>query len=209
MNDIIHIIVVIEDELSLIVLRKIFNESKRSYSIYNVLGRKGCSYIDNHIQGFNNASKEIPFVILRDLDKCECPPFLLEKIFKFPIHHNLIFRIVVREIEAWLLADKESFSDFLGISKSLIPYDVETIDNPKEFIITLAKKSKKRFIREDILPRRGAKQGPGYNACLGNYVLSHWNLYSALNNSESLHRTFDVLNNFSPLNNLTASFHHS
>ena len=208
MNNTIYINVVIEDELSLIVLRKILNESQRSYSICNVLGRQGCSYIDKHIHGFNNASKGIPFVIVRDLDYCECPPYLINTILAFPKHQNLIFRIAVREIEAWLLADKKSFSSYFSINKSLIPHNVEEIDNPKEFIIKLAKKSRKRNIRDDVLPRKGAKQGPGYNACLGYYVINHWDVYTALHNSDSLHRTFDVLNNFSPLNDITASFSH-
>jgi len=36
-------------------------------------------------------------------------------------HPNFLFRVAVREVEAWLLAHREGIARFLGISEHLVP----------------------------------------------------------------------------------------
>jgi hypothetical protein len=55
-----------------------------------------------------------------------------------PQHPNLLLRVAVREVEAWLFAHKTAFAEFLGVSRDLIPDNVEQVENPKEFVVTLA-----------------------------------------------------------------------
>jgi len=123
---------------------------------------------------------------------------IIKDWFKQQVNRNLIFRIAVKEVEAWLLADIDGFSNYLGISKSLIGLNPEKIPNPKETLIQLAKRSRKRLIREDIIPRdEFVKVGPNYNDRLGDFVINHWNIERAMIYSDSLKRTFYHLKMFS------------
>ena len=101
----------IEDELSEVVLLKLLASSNR-YAVGSCFRRGGYGYLKKTIDGWNKASKSIPFVILTDLDKSECPIALLEQWLTVPRNSNLLFRVAVREVESWLLADRVNFSTF-------------------------------------------------------------------------------------------------
>jgi hypothetical protein len=115
-------------------------------------------------------------------------------------HANLVFRVAVREIESWLPADREGFADFLGIGSDLIPLQPDQIPDPKQTLVKLARRSRRRTLRESIVPRRGstAVQGPDYNGCLGDFVRGHWNRNAAAERSPSLDRTWTRLMAFKP-----------
>lgn len=96
--------------------------------------------------------------------------------------------MVVREIESWIMADKISFANYMFLSPAKIPNDIETIEDPKEFLLNLVKDSKNREIKKDMLPPRGvtSKFGPLYNDLLGDFIIGHWSLKQAIKNSRSL-----------------------
>ena len=187
----------VEDDLSEAVLRKILQDGRVVGDCYK---RGGYGYLKKNIRGFNVAAKGMPFLVLTDLDSRECAPALIEDWLPVPIHHNLLFRVAVREVESWVLADRDRFAEFLGIRKTLVPVNVDAIDDPKEGLINLARKSRKRGLREDIVPTEGstAKQGPDYNGRLKSFVEEFWNPYEAMHNSPSLERTIRAVENFQP-----------
>jgi hypothetical protein len=84
----------------------------------------------------------------------------------------MCFRVAVRETEAWLLADRERLARFLGISTSRIPLDPEAMDDPKSLMVDLARHSRRREIREDMIPRSGSGRnvGPAYVSRLIEFV---------------------------------------
>lgn len=192
---------VVEDLLSEAVALKILGESSQSFAVgTRYRGLQGSGYIRKKLTGFNRAARATPFLVLTDLDRTTCPPQLLQAWFSEPASKNLIFRIAVREVEAWLLAHRDGIATFLGIHKELIPSNVESIENPKEVLITLARKSKRRDIREDIVPPAvsTSQQGPNYNGRLIRFVEESWNPLRAMQNSESLNRAIKSLNSFTP-----------
>ncbi|MDP2982692.1 MAG: hypothetical protein Q8O92_05115 [Candidatus Latescibacter sp.] len=197
--------IVTEDALSAAVFRRLILESGQLYEIRSEYGQAGKTYIDRKLKDFNNASKALPFFVLRDLDTDECAPLLVKKFFPFPQYPNLLFRIAVREVEAWLLADIKGFSSYLGISAKKIPSQVETIMNPKEYLINLARKSRKRDIKNDIVPYKNstAKQGRNYNNRLIDFVNNFWDMKKATENSDSLLRAFLAIQKFIPLERTT------
>lgn len=190
----------VEDFLSEAVLRKILQFTRRPYETGTCFCKGGYGYLKKNIQGFNHAAKTTPFLVLTDLDNIECPPALIKEWLPHPKHPNLLFRIAVREIEAWLLAHREAFAKFLGIKIHSIPYNVDTIRDPKQFLIALAKKSKKRQLREAITPASGstARVGPDYNGQLGLFVERLWDVAIATQHSPSLKRTVKVVKDFNP-----------
>ncbi len=205
----IDINLVIEDDLSEEMLRTILKQINREFVVarsFPDLRRSGSSrgfgYIRKRLPGFNNAAKYTPFLVLADLDRNECAPTLIREWLPHNAHPNLIFRVAVKEVESWVLADRFSFSEFLGIPPTLIPLKIDEHEQaPKEFLIQLTRKSKKKEIRQAIVPKKGstAKVGIDYNGMLSYFLRNYWRLEEAVKYSDSLKRTVNALNRFKPI----------
>lgn len=160
-----------------------------------VYGKKGKSFLHQKIQGFNNAAKTWPWLVLVDLDyDAECaPPFCMEWV-PDPARY-LCFRVAVRKVESWLLADAESLSHFLGISPNSISNNPEGLDDPKREMVNLARRSRRLAIRKDIVPREGSGRsvGPAYASRMIEYVQSSWRPDVAGRKVESLRRAMVCL----------------
>ncbi len=192
----IYINLAVEDDLSEAVLRKILRSFNRAFQVKTVYKKGGFGYLKKQIKSFNQASQHIPFLVLTDLDQATCPVELITDWIKFPKNPNLIFRVAVREVESWVLADRESFAQYLGLQKEQIPRETDLLDNPKETLFQIVKKCSKREIKNSILPMKGAKIGPDYNGKLTQFITDNWKLQNAQKNSESLNRTIKCLNKF-------------
>lgn len=190
----------VEDDLSEAVLKEILRQSQRPFSIGDCLKRRGYGYLKKIIPGINHAAKGSPYLVLTDLDTNECPLALITQWLSQPKHPNLIFRVAVKEVEAWLLADRQAFSQFLTISVDLIPDDLDSVSDPKQLLIELTKKSKKRYLRDAIIPAKNstAKIGKDYNGQLIQFVNQHWQAELAKAHSRSLERAVNAINNFEP-----------
>jgi hypothetical protein len=116
-------------------------------------------------------------------------------------HPNLVFHIAVREIEAWLLADARNLPRFLGCPPKGVPDNPESLADPKAFLIDLARRSRFREIRDRVAPRPGstAQQGPDYNACLGEFVATSWDVTEAQKRSRSLRQAVRRIRDFLPV----------
>ncbi len=194
--------VVSEDELGAAVIIKLIEHIRRPLTVEHTIITGGFGDLDKNIAGYNNASHCIPHIVLRDLDRIECPPVLLERIRPVRPLPGFFLRIAVREVESWLLADRKGIVEFLGIPLlfSKIPADVETIADPKLFLINLARRSRQRDIKNDIVPLPGSRSimGRGYNGRLIHFVRSRWNIAAASENSPSLQKAVTRINDFSP-----------
>jgi hypothetical protein len=152
------------------------------------------------IRGFNNAAKGIPFLVLADLERASCAPEVVNEWLPAGPNPNLILRFAVREVEAWLLADREALADFLGVHIAIVPINVEQLDDPKRELVNIARRSSRSDIRRDIVPRTGSSAvvGRGYNARLQHFVVAAWRPDIARNNANSLARTLAALSIFTP-----------
>lgn len=197
----IPIHIVVEDELSDALIRRILKESHNTFAVGISYGKRGYGYIKKTLGAFNNAARGTPFLVLSDLEEAECAPTQTNEWLQIPKHHNLLFRIAVREIESWLLADRSGFAYFLNIRKELIPENVDGINDPKQLVINLARRSRKRTLREAIapIPNSTARVGPDYNGQLSSFVFNTWNIVEALEHSDSLRRAVNAINNFQPI----------
>lgn len=160
------------------------------------------------MQAFNNAAKGISYFVFTDLDDKPCATFLIEDWFECPIADypkrraaNLLFRIAVHEVESWIMADRESFAKFLGISVHKIPLQTDVIPDPKKFLIGLARSSRKKDLRDDLVPRLGDSRqiGPDYNGRLSEFLHTAWRASIAELHSFSLAKTRRELVQFHPI----------
>jgi len=186
-----------EDDLSDYIMTKIIEFFSDKFELNNTYSRGGYGYLKANLKGFNQAAQVSPFFILTDLDQYTCPPELLNEWMKFVKHPNLIFRIAEHEVESWLLADREGFSNFTGVHIQNIPVNPDMISDPKRRLFDIVRRSRKRSLREDIIPRNEfAKIGPNYNERLFEYITDFWDIDKAKRRSRSLQKTIDCLDRF-------------
>lgn len=183
-----------EGDLDLAVAEKIL----RCYGgkVVAAHNKGGCNKLDNALEGFSRASAHGMWLVFRDLDRHACPVALKNQLLpQWTECPGLLLRIVVTEIEAWLLADAQNLAAFLGIARVLMPPQPEHIIDAKEQVIGLAQRSRHRNIREGLVPRlgSGAKVGPEYNAVLQKFVWEHWDVTSASQRAPSLARLLNRL----------------
>lgn len=183
----------IEGDLDEAVIRRLLIHSQLVPG--DIYGKIGKRHLHDKISGYNHAAQYFPWIVLADLDReAECAP---------PMRNNwlpssspfMCFRIAVHAVEAWLLADTESMAAFLGLNCNRIPMNPDSLPNPKEALINLARRSRRRYIREDIAPRAGSHRsvGPAYSSQLIGYVQSIWRPQDAVTKSQSLKRAVDAI----------------
>jgi hypothetical protein len=192
----IPINLLIEDELHLNVLTMVLGSFPQKYVINRIFGKKGKNFIKDNLRAYNKAASISPYLVLVDLDNAECPLIIINTWLNFTKSNNFLFRIAVREAEAWLISDRDNFASFMGVSRDRIDLNPENIQEPKEYIINLARKSRKRRIREDLIPEGKASVGKNYNTCLSDFVLNYWDIKKAQKTSKSLEHLVNALNNF-------------
>ena len=160
-----------------------------------VYGRRGKDRLRKKISGYNNAAHHAPWFVLVDLDhEKDCAPALRAAWLPKPAP-CLCFRVAVHEVEAWLLADSEALAGYLGVSRNRISGAPEGLERPKDVMVSLARRSRRRDIREDMALREGSgrRVGPGYTARLVDYATNAWRPEVASRRSESLRRAIDCL----------------
>jgi len=191
----------IEDELSEAVLRRLLDYVNRDYHVGTAYGRTGYGYLRKTIQGWNAGARSIPFILLTDLDEYPCPPALIQEWLNVPIHPNLIFRVAVREVESWLLADAANIARFLSISRQSIPIRCDDIRDPKRTLVDLARRSRSSEVRDGVVPgpHSTASQGPDYNGVLIRFVKEFWDVDRAGQASPSLEGAINRLRLFNPI----------
>jgi len=194
--DDIVISAVVEGDIDQAVIQRLIQHS--GAVLGPVYGKNGKQALRRNINGYNNAARYSPWVILVDLNhEADCAPILKQQWLGNP-GQFLCFRVAVREIESWLLADQENLSKFLRLSRQRIPSNPEAVVNPKEVMVNLARRSRLRAIREDMVPRPGGGRivGPAYSSRLIEFVTGQhdpWRPEIASQVSDSLNRCLRCL----------------
>jgi hypothetical protein len=125
---------------------------------------------------YNAAARFQRWLAIRDLDHdADCAPALLQ-LHRLQHRDFWSYRIAVREVEAWLMADRDAFADALGVRVAALPTQPEAIGDPKLAIVNLARRSRKRDIRLGLVPEEGAgiTIGPEYAAWMSHFAEITW-----------------------------------
>lgn len=183
----------VEDLLSESVAKRLLLDYAPIFQEIRTEGKTGYGQLKGRFSSFNMIARyREPVLLITDLDNPKsCPIALIREWSQgFEIETDLLFRVVVVEIETWLLADRVGMSQWLEVSDVLIQRHPESITQPKETLVGLARRSPNRRLREAIVPPPGSTRsvGPGYNDCLGEFAVQHWNIEAARLNSPSLDR---------------------
>lgn len=140
--------------------------------IHRVQVQHGKPNLRRALPGYNNAAARDPWLVFVDLDaEFDCAPALVTDWLPAPSRY-MRFRVVVRQIEAWLLADGERFAAFFSVPEHRIPTAPDTLTNARMELLRVIGHSTKRAIRDDMLPRprSGRQVGPAYTSRLIEFV---------------------------------------
>jgi hypothetical protein len=189
---------VVEGTVDEAVLRRLAEVT--GIGLAGVYGRNGKADLLRRLPGYNNAAHRWPWIVLVDLDDAaECAPPALGRWLPHPAPH-MCLRVAVPCVEAWLMADRERFAAFLAVPVQRVPDDPEGVPELKRFVVGLARRSRRRAVREDMAPRpkSGRAIGPGYVSRLVDFSLRLWRPEAAAQRSESLRRCLEAMGRIAP-----------
>jgi hypothetical protein len=178
-----------EDELSEQVGIRLANEAGLEIGL--PLRKNGNGYLRKRIPSFCEMAKRQPVLLITDLDRGPCAPTLVADWLNGRTRPEaLLFRVAVREIESWLLADHQAMRALFGQKAGKLPDAPDDLPDPKQTLLGLAQRAK-REVRDDLVASDGtvASQGLGYNARLRQIVREAWEPARAANRSPSLLKT--------------------
>lgn len=147
----------------------------RGLAVGAVHAAGGSSAIDRKLEAYAHAARFSPWLVHRDLDLAACAPGLVGRLVRRPPPGlNLI--VPVRQIESWLLADRDGCAAFLRVAPASLPERAETLPDAKRALVALARHSRSRAIREGMVPRPQSerKVGADYGNLVGEFVATTW-----------------------------------
>jgi hypothetical protein len=159
-----------------------------------IRGRTRREVLLSHLFGYNEAARMTPWAVLIDLDDDDCAPVLLRRVLPAPAQ-LMRCRVVVREIESWLMSDATALAKFLSIPENRVPAAPEAELDAQAVMVELAAASRRKDIRMDMVPRAGSgrKIGPAYNSRLSEFALTDWRVETARSVSDSLRRCVEAI----------------
>jgi hypothetical protein len=133
-----RIFVAVEDDLSLALARRLIAEQP-TLEIFREKVCGGFGALKRDIRKFDDMAKNgLPVFLITDLDNGRCPYELtLEWLGNAP-HPSFVFRVAVREIEAWLLAHPDPIAREFRISTAEFEQCPDDITDPKAMLLRLA-----------------------------------------------------------------------
>ena len=188
-----HVLAIVaEDRLTEAVIRKCVSVYLPEFKIArsDVLGGRG--NVQRTLRAYARLALVMPVIAGVDLDGDECAPRLLDDWQ--PLYERsdrFVLRVAVREIESWVLADRRRVAQLLSANSDDIGRHPDLLEDPKRFLLNLARESAAQELKRDLIPRNFAQYpriGPAYNLRMGEFVAERWRPAVALRRSDSLAR---------------------
>lgn len=176
-----------EDVPGLAVGRKLVAEHPR-ISVYREKNGGGYSYLRKKVASYDQMGRMgLPVLMFTDLDGDPCPSGKIAAWLGHAPSRGFLFRVCVREVEAWLLADRPAMAAFLNLEEGKLPAAPERLADPKATLIKLAKMAPRK-IRIGMTPIGRAAIGPVYNDLLSDFIANSWSVDRATTRAPSLQR---------------------
>lgn len=195
-----------EDEASEKVAIKLFKEQNeaRKHKLLFMEGfphiTHGNSQLKEKCPAFLNMAKgELNTFVITDLDNIVCAGELIREWFSIPdtnpvsLPNEILFRVAVREIESWILADRQAWAEYINIPEANFSDSPDELDDPKQHLLTVIRNKGRSRLHREMLPRQAAHIGPEYNKVLSEFILSSWKPSRAAVRSPSLKRAIRAL----------------
>lgn len=176
----------VEGRLDAVVVRRIV-VSVGAEMARDPFVKGGRQEVLRNLESYMHAAQIGPWIVMCDLDRGTCAPSLVGDLTA-SASPDFCFRVAVRSVESWLLADR-NLAGFLGIGAHHLPRAPDHETDPKRALVRLASRSPHRVIREGVGgDPSDHRPGGAYNAALAKFVDSEWDPQDAATRSDSLDR---------------------
>ena len=178
-----------EDEVSEAIALRLISEVQQPHEVTHKLRRGGFGYLRSRMDSWCQMAEHQVMVVLTDLDHANClVEFRDQWLANRPLPASLVFRIAVREVESWALADHQAMRELVG-KKGVLPTSPDELSDPKQALLGLGKTATKS-VRDDLIKTIDGqlRQGVGYNARLTHWINTVWSPERAAERSPSLAR---------------------
>jgi hypothetical protein len=155
--------------------------------------------LDSRVARWCHPSNHRPMLVLRDFNPnfgTPCPPALLTHLIGAGPHSvTTVVRIAERELEAWLLADREGVATYFHVPVQAIPTSPDGETDPKRTLVNLCRRSSSSRIRRGMVPdpRGGRQVGPEFTGLLLGFGGGTWSVERARQASPSLDRAVGAI----------------
>ena len=164
-------------------------------------GSKGKAYLLRRLSDYNASARFEFWFIIVDLDQeAFCASQAIERWLPKSLHETrLCLRVAVHEIESWLIADVRHLAAFLEVSEARFPSLPDQDAHPKQTLINIARTSRNRHVRQDMVPTQSISRavGPNYVSRIIEFTQNYWHPEEAAIRSESLRRCIQALKSLS------------
>jgi hypothetical protein len=141
-----------------------------------VVSAGGVDQFWGRIGKFNEAARRVGVVFaLADHDGPGCAGEKVRK--RVPGRHaDLVLRLSVFELEAWLMADAVALGAFLRVPEGKFPREPDGVVDAKGCLVALARGSAKPEVRRGMVPKEGYSAVPGaqYSAMMEEFIVRRW-----------------------------------
>ena len=198
----IHFFLACEDPLSESFCLQLMKNYFPNATYNPIIVTGGVGELKKKVQAFINIAKiqDKATLILTDLDQLDNVETLVADWQGAAIFPDTFFLfIAVKEIESWVLADFEAFSQWSGIPRNKIPNNPDDENDIKQKLLNLVKKYANIQTKRDLLPSKDAKTskvGIAYNSSLIYFVNNYWSIDRAKLNSMSLNNVDLILTRY-------------
>lgn len=192
-----RMLVVGEDELSCSLGQQLVAQLLPDWTLSRApINKRGVTKLIPELPRFVEQSRFQPVLCVADTDRM-CPVQWLKKWSPRHFPERFFLRLAVPEAESWVLADRQGVSEFFKVSTAQINPNPEQLEDPKREVLRLARKSKVRQIRDEMVSVTDINRvGSGYNTHLSALVRENWRAMRASERSSSLERAIRRLTEF-------------
>lgn len=121
-------------------VKKLLNSRSIAVDESQIFVSRGKANLDRKLANYNAAAAHRPWFVLRDADRDEgdCPAAIRKTRLPLAVQNSaMCFRLAVRSLEAWLLADVDAFAATFAVARASVPVDVEQLADPKRSLVDL------------------------------------------------------------------------
>jgi hypothetical protein len=194
-----HIRVIVEGDTDEPFARHLVKAA--GHDVTAVIPMRGHGEIDKNVGRWSRPSNVRPMLILRDLDPDlgkGCAPALVRHLVGSGPHAPMtVFRIAERELEAWMLADRDALANYLDVDVAAFPLSPDDEEDPKRTLVNICRQSASRRIRDGMVPSQdsGRTVGRQFTGFVLGFGRAHWDPQRARRRSSSLERAMLALEN--------------
>ncbi len=191
-----------EDAVTKAIIERLLGYCSSRFRVFKDIPARG-SQVKNKISELNRLAMSKPVILLTDLDATDCAPVLRSNLLNGEVQsRDFLINIAVDEGEAWLLADRKGFAEYLGVPYDCIPGAsfqkmggrkalIEMEFHAKSsWVLTheIARDAGNSMLKQKILSVGTASKGPDYNSAVLPFIRDKWSIDTAMKNSDSLSR---------------------